>query len=974
MLIERAQEIEAIQRALDRTRHGEGALVAVSGPFGSGRSALLRELGGRTHPSGPVVLRAGGARSESDIPLGVARQLLHGMCPAADAAPASEATERADHVERTDRADHVDRLGRTDRLDRGEGLRLRDVVLGLAATRPLLMLVDDLRWADVPSLRWLALIGEKVAETPIVIVVVAPHPADPAAASPPLRDLLARVTDHVPLGPLSPDGISAMIAHCLDSSHGEHGGHGELDGFHGGFDGSHGEPDGAHGELVRACAEACGGRPLFLAAVLREIRRSRRRPWPGEARTARPASIGGHAVRALAELDPAAHRIAVALAVLGPRTDTSQLFTLAGLSAPDGTTALAALASAGLLADDPAPHFADDPAPRFAHDVIGTAVENSLDAAAGAHWHTKAARALHAAGGPPVDVARHVLAAGNPPDDWEICVLRAAARTHLANSNPALARKYLLQALLGVDHHGPDRAELLVELAGAEWTIAPVSGVRHLVHALPDLPTPADRARRIARLPVLAWESPPGGLGTQLSDTAKALGDPALLDGESRASALALDVRMDFANLGRIRPFTETVRAFRREGRHLDPRTGPDRDRAALLAYAGMLAGTDSATVGELARRAVLAAPPAVDDLHTALPLAARAMLAADLLDEADAWLAAVTVTARLSGGERGTDALTADAERAFALVRRGRHAEAALLAARTLRHADPELASVTGRCCEALALTIANGGSADIAHGPLAQYRALDDSLLAPWLGHAVDGVLASLAGDTAAALEHTLEAGREHELMGWTNPAVLPWRSWAARFQYRLGRPDLAQDLIVREYEQAMAWGAPSVVGRLLRVWAGMTEGEPGVELALRAVEVLDGSADRLETAKAHLLLGLRLFAGDRTAAVERSAGNEPRSKTSDAAHGRVRTNSALASSAAARLTPRERRIAVLVAAGQGNLSIATELGVSVRAVEKHLTNVYRKLGVTGRTQLSELALLADLAGRENESDVAV
>ncbi|MFJ5222636.1 AAA family ATPase [Streptomyces sp. NPDC088400] len=973
MLIERTQEIKTVRRALDHTRHGRGALVAVSGPFGSGRSALLRELAAHTHPSEPVVLHAGGARSENDIPFGVARQMLHGKHATADAAPAAGTTDRTN---RSGGTDGLDGSGGTDRLDRGEELRLRDVVLGLAATRPVLMLIDDLRWADAPSLRWLALIGQRLAETPVVIVVVAPHPADPAAASPPLRDLLARVTDHLPLGPLSLDGVSAMTAYCLGGSHdddeldgtrGERdGSQGELDGSQGERDGPHGALEGSHGELVRACAEASGGRPLFLAAVLRELRRSRRPPWPGAARTARPASIGGHAVRALAELDPSAHRIAVALAVVGPRTDASQLFSLAGLSAPDGTTALAALTSTGLLADDPAP--------RFAHDVIGTAVENSLDAAAGAHWHSKAARALHTSGRPPVDVARHVLAAGNPPDAWETGVLRAAARTHMANANPALARKYLLQALLGVGHHGPARAELLVELAGAERTTAPVSGLRYLVHALPDLPTPADRAREIARIPVLAWESPPGGLRTQLTDTARALGDPALLDGERRASALALDVRVGFANLGHIRPFTETVRAFRLEARHLDPRTGHDRDRGALLAYAGMLVGTDSAAVGQLAHRAVLAAPPAAHDLQTALPLAARAMLAADLLDEADAWLAAVTVMARQSGGERGTDALAADAERAFALVRRGRHAEAALLAARTLRHADPELASVTGRCCEALALTIANGGSADIAQGPLAQYRALDNSLLAPWLGHAVDGVLASLAGDTAAALEHTLEAGREHELMGWTNPAVLPWRSWAARLQHRLGRPDLAQDLIVCEYEQAMAWGAPSVVGRLLRVWAGITEGEPSVELALRAVEVLDGSADRLETAKAHLLLGLRLFAGDRTAAAGRRTRNEPGSKTHDAAHGRVRGNSALASSAAARLTPKERRIAVLVAAGQGNSNIATELGVSVRAVEKHLTNVYRKLGVTGRTQLSELAPLADWAGRKDEGDVAV
>jgi DNA-binding CsgD family transcriptional regulator len=51
---------------------------------------------------------------------------------------------------------------------------------------------------------------------------------------------------------------------------------------------------------------------------------------------------------------------------------------------------------------------------------------------------------------------------------------------------------------------------------------------------------------------------------------------------------------------------------------------------------------------------------------------------------------------------------------------------------------------------------------------------------------------------------------------------------------------------------------------------------------------------------------------------------------------------------------LTHGERRVGELAAAGHTNKEIAQQLFVSLRTVETHLTNAYRKLGITSRAEL--------------------
>ena len=75
-----------------------------------------------------------------------------------------------------------------------------------------------------------------------------------------------------------------------------------------------------------------------------------------------------------------------------------------------------------------------------------------------------------------------------------------------------------------------------------------------------------------------------------------------------------------------------------------------------------------------------------------------------------------------------------------------------------------------------------------------------------------------------------------------------------------------------------------------------------------------------------------------------------------------GGVRTPGLMRGSGVEPLTAREREVAMLAAGGLSSKGIAERLIVSKRTVDSHLDRVYRKLGVTGRDQITEALLSTD------------
>src|SRR5436190_22592516 len=163
-----------------------------------------------------------------------------------------------------------------------------------------------------------------------------------------------------------------------------------------------------------------------------------------------------------------------------------------------------------------------------------------------------------------------------------------------------------------------------------------------------------------------------------------------------------------------------------------------------------------------------------------------------------------------------------------------------------------------------------------------------------------------------------------------------------------------------------EARAWGTPRAIGMALRAAGLAAPGARGIALLEEAAEVLEGSPARLEHARALADLGAALRRANR-----RADAREPLRRALDLArHGgalavarraheelaatgeRLRP---LAAAGADSLTPSERRIAELAAAGQSNREIAQALFLTVKTVETHLSNAYRKLDIRSRRELA-------------------
>jgi DNA-binding CsgD family transcriptional regulator len=928
-LLERDAELAAVRGLIDAIADG-GRLLAIEGPPGIGKTALIAEAKALAQEAGVQVLGARGSELERSFSYGVVRQLFE---PLFASLPADERDElltgaAALAAPLFDAAPVTAEPASDSSLATLHGLHW--LTANLAAQRPLLLGLDDLHWCDLPSLRWLAYVLPRMEEL-AVLVVAGLRPEEPGEDS----GLLDRIVSD-PLAavirpaPLSAAATTLFLRETLAPE--------AEDGF------------------CAACQEETAGNPLLLRELVHVI--AAEGLAPTEANVPRLRALGARAgARAvslrLSRLPPEATTLAQAVAVLGDDADPRQAAALASLDEQTAFEAVDALARADVLR--PRPPLA------FVHPLIRAAVYETLTPLERDRGHERAARLLANAGAEPERVAAHLLRTSANADSQVVATLReAACRAHSRGAAES-AVAYLRRAL-DEPPSATERAEVLVELGSAEIRVSGDAAVEHLQAARELIDDPirkAEIALLLGRqLYLLRGEESDAVLTEALADLG---GADAELERLLQAGLITNDMFAPALHQHALE-LLERVR-----GRPADATFG-EKVLLSLLAHHDARAGKPAGDVVPVARRALAEGTLVREDASgTAFIPPVIALAMADL-DEALLIFDDALAEAR----KRGSILAFAAARvfRLLVLVWRGDlgEAEAEAREALALGQAWGPSARFYGHASAFLADALMEQGRLEDATAALASIAFRESRLDSERVLFLRDSSarLRILRGDPAGGAEELLETGRRFDAVGSRNPAFIAWRSPAALALLQLGQPDEARRLAAEEVELARTWGAPRALGAALRAAGLVQGGKRGLALLEEAVQALAGSPAKLEHAKARMELGAALRRANRRAdarehlrqAVELATicGATPLATRAErellATGARPRR---IALSGVESLTPSERRVAEMAAEGPTNREIAQALFVTQRTVEVHLTSIYRKLGISSRSQLA-------------------
>lgn len=791
-------------------------------------------------------------------------------------------------------------------------LAMVEVLRALAATDPVLLVVDNAHWLDQESADLLRFALRLAPPRLRVLLAESLHHGGEVADA-----LCGLGTPRVPLRPLDADEVSELLVR-------------------------RGLPSRLAGRVHRAS----GGNPRLALAVGRSLAEA-----PGPAHHADTLPLSGEAGelarRMLAEIPVESYRTLLP-AALATRP-TAALLRRAGRSSAEAD--LAAAARAGLLT------VREDGAVAFTAGVLPATL------AADAGWAGRAAAhaALAAAVDDPVEAARHRALAVDTADEELAAELTAAAATCRRRGDRALAAEL---GLLAAERTPADRltAELARLVAAAED--AGYAGRADLARRAGDAvlareASPADRVR--ARLAVI--DSAGQALG-DLDETFAHLNDDAAGDPALRAAVqLRIANKLNLYDGDPVRS-----RAAAAEAGALAAASG-DRvaEAMALTAQArmGRILGDPDA---ERILAEALAVPAPADPLgilNSPRYLAVRHALFDDRLAEARTQLLALLPPAERSGSAEDLFSVL----RALAEVetRRGR-CPAALAYARRALDLTNEAGLSPGPAWYIAAIAETAGGSfhraADYARRGVQSSEEEQDRVFLSRNLHAL-GLVELVTGDPAKAVATLRRVGGSEAGQQVVDPSVLRWHGELAEALVASDALDEAADLLDSVRPVAEALGRTTVLAALDRAQALCLAagGDPAA-----AVDLLERTAARFAEAELPLERGRTLLA---LARVERRrrrraparAALQTATEVFTLAGARpwldITTEAPPAPDTGllrpTTLTEAELRLAVLVGEGASNQEAAAKLFLSVKTVEARLTRIYQKLDVRSRAQLA-------------------
>src|SRR4051794_1330509 len=396
-LVGRDTEVGVVRQAVSRLTAGRGGTVVVTGATGSGKTELLRVAS--TIASDEVTTVAVRCHPEETVlAYGGAIELLRSLVGAAP--------EALEQLPRHSRAELARLLPETADLDGpaagddpGAEARLvaaaRDLVA--AASRPLLLVVDDAQWLDPATANLFAYLVRRLAD--IGALLVCAWSADVGA--PPA--LVRAVDDVVAEGSGARMALRPLAAEDLATLVGERGGD------------------------VQQLAAATGGVPALVVAYLDAAGRGED-PMTGATGVLRQTVM-----RQVEAVSETARQLLAAVAVLGGHGDLDLLRETSGRGDDEVAAAVEEALAAGVLAELPGRDGYDVP-----YETMRAVVLENMTTVRSRLLHERAARALvRRAGSRPTPaecgaIARHMGAAGRGAEaaDWHWRAATEARRLH----------------------------------------------------------------------------------------------------------------------------------------------------------------------------------------------------------------------------------------------------------------------------------------------------------------------------------------------------------------------------------------------------------------------------------------------------------------------------------------------------------------------------------------------------------------
>src|SRR5215469_9848156 len=907
MIVGRAEETAQLEGLVGELRAGRGGVLALHGEAGIGKTALLQALGERC--GGQVtLLRAGGVEAEAELAFSALSDLLAPVTAELVALPGPQAAA----------------LGAALAIappQPGDRLAVCVATLGLlraaARKRPVLALVDDVQWLDASSRECVLYAARRAAGAAGFVLAVRDEGEDAGGNGhenlPALR-----------LGPLSHEHSLEVLTSAVP---------------------------GLAPRVAHALAQAAAGNPLALTelpATLSEEQRS------GIAELDPPLAPGRRLQLAFAHRIGELSRLARRALLVAAAYEGDDLATIAAACAGASTSVtLLAQAEARGLARLGGERLA------FGHPLIRGAVYQGAPAAERRSAHRALADELRGE-----QRAWHLAAAAIGPDEHAAAELERAA-------GAAAARRGYASAALALERAArlsPGRQALARRMLAAGQA-AGAAGLPHRALALLDNAASATDGGELRtrvehfRGLTLAWSGSVEPAIKLLAREAEqvATGDPALaavMLADAAAACTATN-RYDKAQalaeraaalLGEGGDPPARARVLAILGWTLLLRGQAPRARSLLAEGEHLAAGLDPLAPGgqwlNFFMRSRICSGEFERALAEGLALAGRARDAGALAVLGGALVVAADAAFRL-GDWDSADSSTLEAIRVsrdygqaiwhgYALSIRAR-----LTAARGVEHEATRLAQ------DAIALA----ESASIPTG----FRFARAALGFLYLG----------LGRVGEAISH-LEAV-EHRLAGsgLEEPMLVPWAPDLVEAYARADRTEDASRVLAMLERQAAS--ADTAAARAVAARCrGMLDDDFGPALA-EALALDDQRPMPFERARALLTLGRRLHRARRRA--------EARDRLRQAKDGFERVGalpwvaqaeSELRAAGGRRrpapkdsLTAQELRVAAAVARGAANREIAAELFLTLKTVEFHLRQIYRKLGVSSRAQL--VAMLA-------------